>query len=50
MIRDEDMRNATNLIEFGELHVYKLFPEAHMPVYGTDWSACFDMKASIRPG
>ena len=49
MIRDEDMRNATNLIEFGELHVYKLFPEAHMPVYGTDWSACFDMKASIRP-
>lgn len=49
MIRDEDMRNAMNLIEFGELHVYKLFPEAHMPVYGTDWSACFDMKASIRP-
>ena len=31
------------------LKIYKLFDEAHLPVYGTEWSACFDLCASIRP-
>ena len=30
------------------LKIYKLFPEAHLPEIGTKWSACFDVKASIR--
>ena len=30
------------------LKIYKLFDEAHLPVYGTEWSACFDLCASIR--
>lgn len=32
------------------LKIYKMYPEAHLPVYGTDWAACFDLRASIRPG
>ena len=49
MIRDNDMLAAINMIEDSELKIFKLFPEAHMPIYGTEWSACFDLKASIRP-
>lgn len=30
--------------------VHKLFPEAHIPVYGSEWAACFDLSASIRNG
>lgn len=30
------------------LKIYKLYPEAHMPTYGSEWSACFDLHASIR--
>mgnify|MGYP000031569634 FL=1 len=30
------------------LKIYKLFDEAHLPIYGTEWSACFDLCASIR--
>ena len=30
------------------LKIYKLFDEAHLPIYGTKWSACFDLSASIR--
>ena len=48
MIRDNDMLAAINMIEDSELKIFKLFPEAHMPIYGTEWSACFDLKASIR--
>jgi dUTP pyrophosphatase len=38
--------------QFGaeELKVYKLYPEAHMPTYGSDWAACFDLHASITVG
>jgi len=33
-----------------KLRVYKLYPEAHMPTYGSHWAACFDLHASIRVG
>src|SRR6056300_510455 len=32
------------------LSCYKLFEEAHLPEYGSDWAACFDLKASLREG
>ena len=31
-----------------ELSVYKIWPEAHTPVYGSEWAACFDIRASLR--
>ena len=31
------------------LYVYKLWQEAHLPEYGSEWAACFDLKASLRP-
>jgi hypothetical protein len=30
------------------LYVWKLWDEAHLPVYGSEWAACFDLKASLR--
>lgn len=30
------------------LYVWKLWEEAHLPEYGTEWAACFDLKASLR--
>jgi dUTP pyrophosphatase len=30
--------------------IFKQFDEAHLPVYGTDWAACFDLKASFKNG
>ena len=33
-----------------KLHVWKLWSEAHLPEYGSEWAACFDLKASIRIG
>jgi len=38
--------NITQLNQ--HLKIYKLFDEAHLPIYGTEWSACFDLCASIR--
>jgi dUTP pyrophosphatase len=32
------------------LDIFKIFPDAHLPEFGTEWSACFDLKASIRLG
>ena len=32
------------------LYVWKLWEDAYMPVYGTEWSACFDLSASLRDG
>ena len=32
------------------LYVWKLWETAHMPEYGTEWAACFDLKASLRFG
>lgn len=32
------------------LHVWKLWDEAHLPEYGSEWAACFDLKASLRDG
>lgn len=29
---------------------YKLWDEAHLPEYGSEWAACFDLKASLRDG
>tara|TARA_R110000744_G_scaffold136826_1_gene246971 strand:- start:202 stop:411 length:210 start_codon:yes stop_codon:yes gene_type:complete len=51
MIRDNDMRYAVDSLDAEtDLKIYKIFPEAHLPVYGTEWAACFDLKASIRDG
>lgn len=30
------------------LYCWKLFDEAHLPEYGSEWAACFDLKASMR--
>ena len=32
------------------LHVYKLWETAHLPEYGSEWAACFDLKAGLRDG
>ena len=32
------------------LYVWKLWEEAHLPEYGSEWAACFDLKASLRFG
>lgn len=32
------------------LTCFKVFPEAHLPEYGTDQAACFDLKASLQDG
>lgn len=32
-----------------ELKIWKLWDDAHLPEYGTQWAACFDLKASLRP-
>jgi dUTP pyrophosphatase len=37
-------------IEKTDLKIYKLWPEAHLPEYGSEWAACFDLKASLRVG
>lgn len=31
-----------------KLYVWKLWEEAHMPEYASEWAACFDLKASLR--
>lgn len=33
-----------------DLLVWKLWDEAHLPEYGSEWAACFDLKASLRVG
>lgn len=33
-----------------DLYVWKLWNEAHLPEYGSEWAACFDLKASLRDG
>lgn len=30
------------------LHVWKLWEDAHLPEYGSEWAACFDLKSSLR--
>ena len=30
------------------MYVWKLWQEAHLPEYGSEWAACFDLKASLR--
>ena len=30
------------------LRVYKLWEDAWLPEYGSQWAACFDLKASLR--
>ena len=29
------------------LKCYKLFKEAHLPILGSEWAACFDLRASL---
>jgi dUTP pyrophosphatase len=36
--------------EKNDLKIYKLWKEAHLPEYGTELAACFDLKASLRIG
>jgi dUTP pyrophosphatase len=31
-----------------ELSVYKIWPAAHTPISGSEWAACFDIRASLR--
>jgi|TARA_B110000977_G_scaffold200598_1_gene291718 dUTP pyrophosphatase len=45
-----DIWDAFGLLTKPKLQIYKLFDEAHLPAYATDWSACFDLRASIRVG
>lgn len=47
---DDQMSQAVNLTDNIDVKIYKLFPEAHMPELGTEWAACFDLKASMRDG
>ena len=42
------MLEALAIADQDELKIHKLFPEAHLPVYGSEWAACFDLSASIR--
>lgn len=32
------------------LHVWKLWEEANLPTYASEWAACFDIYASLRSG
>jgi len=34
-------------MSYNTVKIFKLFPEAHLPVLGTEFSACFDLKASL---
>jgi len=45
-----DTWDAFGLLMKPKLQIHKLFDEAHLPTYATDWSACFDIRASIRVG
>ena len=45
---DDQMSQAVSLTDNVGVKIYKLFPEAHMPELGTEWAACFDLKASLR--
>ena len=47
---DDMMKRAVDLTDNIDVKVYKVFPEAHMPELGTEWAACFDLKASMREG
>lgn len=40
--------NIDDLYPIPRLYVYKLWEEAHLPEYGSEWAACFDLKASLR--
>lgn len=43
-------RSGTITVSGDKIKVFKMFPEAHLPEFGTDWAACFDLKASLRLG
>ena len=42
--------SGTITVSGDKIKVFKMFPEAHLPEFGTDWAACFDLKASLRLG
>ena len=47
--------NISPLMQFAHddaeiIKVHKLFEQAHLPVYATQQSACFDLRASLRQG
>jgi len=45
-----DLGDTTTTLDWRpELLIWKLWDEAHLPEYATEWSACFDLKASLRP-
>ena len=46
----DQMNWAVDITDNIDIKIYKLFPEAHMPELGTEWAACFDLKASMREG
>lgn len=45
---DDRMGDMHDIHMGDELKIYKLFPEAHLPTYGSEWAACFDLSASLR--
>ena len=45
-----DWMKPMDSVSNDNLRIYKLFPEAHLPVYGSKWAACFDLCASIPEG
>ena len=47
-IDDQMLHMHESELDYDTLKIYKLFPEAHLPVYGSQWAACFDLSASIR--
>lgn len=44
-----DAISADNIMDY-VTKVYKIYPEAELPVYGTDRAACFDLKACLVDG
>jgi dUTP pyrophosphatase len=40
--------NKGNYI-MNDLKIWKLWNEAYLPEYGSEWAACFDLKASLVP-
>ena len=42
--------SETITVSGDKIKIFKMFPEAHLPEFGTAWAACFDLKASLRIG
>ena len=43
-----DISTSGCITDNAKLHVWKLWDEANLPEYGSEWAACFDLKTSLR--